>query len=53
MKKLSERADVIKKQVTWQGYLDYLRKWASEHKGPEHHGMSPVCFDEWEDNEGE
>lgn len=51
--KPEERADVVKKQVTWQGYLDYLRKWASEHKELEYYGMSPVCFDEWEDNEGE
>ena len=35
----------------WEKYIEYLKKWAEEHSGSEFAGMSPVCFDEWEDNE--
>jgi len=35
----------------WEKYIEYLKKWAEEHSGEEYAGMSPVCFDEWEDNE--
>lgn len=35
----------------WEKYIEYLKKWAEEHSVEEYEGMSPVCFDEWEDNE--
>lgn len=35
----------------WEKYIEYLKKWVEEHSGKEYAGMSPVCFDEWEDNE--
>jgi len=35
----------------WEKYIEYLKKWAKEHSGEEYAGMSPVCFDEWEENE--
>ena len=37
----------------WEGYLDYLKEWASDHKDILFEGMCPVCFDEWLDNEAE
>lgn len=36
----------------WQEYLQYLRDWADAHQSSANEGMSPVCYDEWEDNEG-
>ena len=35
----------------WEKYIEYLKQWAEEHSGSEFTGMSPVCFDEWEENE--
>ena len=35
----------------WEKYIEYLKKWAEEHSDEANMGMSPVCFDEWEENE--
>ncbi len=35
----------------WQRYLNYLAEWVFTHIGEEFSGMSPVCFNEWRDNE--
>ena len=35
----------------WEKYIEYLKKWAEEHKDEVNAGMSPASFDEWEDNE--
>lgn len=37
----------------WKRYLKYLRKWAKDHKDKACYGMSPACYDEWLDNEGD
>lgn len=41
------------KAYTWIKYNDYLREWIGEHFRVEYYGQSPVCFDEWYDNEFE
>ena len=38
-------------ETDWQRYIKYLHEWADWHKGEECSGQSPVCFDEWCDNE--
>lgn len=38
-------------EVRWARYTNYLIEWAFEHSGEEYEGMSPVCYDEWCDNE--
>lgn len=35
----------------WEKYIEYLKKWAEEHKAEKNAGMSPASFDEWEENE--
>lgn len=40
-------------ELAWIGYLNYLANWTEEHKHINNYGMSPVCFDEWLDNEAE
>jgi hypothetical protein len=35
----------------WEKYIEYLKKWTEEHSSEANMGMSPVCFDEWEENE--
>lgn len=35
----------------WNAYLKYLTDWIEFHKESEFHGMSPACFNEWEENE--
>lgn len=40
-------------RIKWNAYLLYLKEWSDNHKNLEFFGMSPVCFDEWEDNEAE
>ena len=37
----------------WNRYCLYLIRWANDHAGPEYERMSPACYDEWLDNEGE
>ena len=37
----------------WARYINYLINWAHDHSGEDSKGMSPVCFDEWGDNEDE
>lgn len=39
-------------EIMWNAYLAYLKGWVNDHKGVDNFGMSPVCFDEWQDNEG-
>ena len=41
------------KKLLWEEYLDYLSSWALHHSDITNYGMSPACFDEWEDNEEE
>lgn len=38
-------------EMLWNAYLAYLKDWVNYHKGVDNFGMSPVCFDEWQDNE--
>lgn len=40
-------------QIKWDAYLLYLQDWVKEHHGIEFIGMSPVCFDEWDENEND
>jgi hypothetical protein len=47
MKLNNENSTIVK----WQQYLAYLREWTNAHSDAEYYGMSPVCFDEWLDNE--
>lgn len=35
----------------WNKYLNYLSKWAIDHKDVTYYGSSPACFDEFVDNE--
>ena len=35
----------------WARYINYLIEWALDHSGEDCDGMSPVCYDEWCDNE--
>lgn len=35
----------------WTRYLLYLRDWTYIHMNREYEGMSPVCYQEWLDNE--
>ena len=37
----------------WNNYIEYLKVWAEQHKEIENEGMSPVCYDEFLDNESE
>ena len=37
--------------TNWQKYLKYLVQWAKEHQDVKYEGMSPVCYDEYCDNE--
>lgn len=37
--------------LEWAKYIIYLKNWVNYHDDPVHLGSSPVCFDEWEDNE--
>lgn len=37
----------------WNGYIEYLLTWAEEHDDLAFAGNSPVCYDEWLDNECE
>lgn len=39
--------------TSWNNYIEYLIKWAEAHKGIEFEGMSPVCYDEFLENEEE
>lgn len=38
-------------QLLWRDYTKYLKDWADSHSDKTNFGMSPACFDEWEDNE--
>jgi len=35
----------------WEKYIEYLKKWPEDHKDEMFAGMSPVGFDEWENDE--
>lgn len=37
----------------WDRYIKYLIFWAIDHQGKEYAGMTPVCFDEFCDNESD
>lgn len=39
------------KMDTYFKYLEYLKDWANSHNEMGDYGMSPICFDEWYDNE--
>ena len=41
----------IDKPTVWKMYLRYLRDWVDSHKESGFYGATPVCFDEWFDNE--
>lgn len=38
-------------KTPWQQYIAYLKDWAEDHSSELCKGMSPVCYDEWLDNE--
>ena len=38
-------------KTPWQQYIQYLKDWAEDHSSELCDGMSPVCYDEWLDNE--
>ena len=35
----------------WKLYIEYIKNWAEEHSDGAYAGMSPICYDEWIDNE--
>lgn len=35
----------------WEKYIEYLKKWADDHKDETNAGMSPACLDEFGDFE--
>lgn len=37
----------------WSKYISYLKQWADDHQDPTFAGMSPACYDEWNDNENQ
>lgn len=37
----------------WNNYIQYLKDWARQHEDIENEGMSPVCYEEFLDNENE
>lgn len=39
------------RQRLWREYLHYLLSWIDTHRGGENYGMSPACFEEWNENE--
>ena len=41
------------KERDWENYIKYLRNWAVQHETCEYYNMSPVCFDEFCNNEGD
>ena len=45
-------SEETKKTLIWNAYLLYLKDWIVGHLDSVHYGSSPVCFDEWFDNEG-
>lgn len=40
-------------KTNWDKYIEYLKRWAETHSDNEFEGMSPVCYDEFLDNEEE
>ena len=46
-----ERKRRVYKYDDWKRYLKYLENWIKTHRGLPCAGMSPACYDEWEDNE--
>lgn len=45
--------DIAPKTSSWNMYLNYLVEWALAHSSEAFKGNSPVCFDEFLDNEAE
>ena len=41
----------LHQNFAWTRYVAYLKRWADSHSDSTCAGMSPVCFDEWMDNE--
>lgn len=37
----------------WSRYIGYIMSWAMTHAGNAYEGMTPACFDEWRDCEGQ
>ena len=48
---LSEKMGWGKRTSNWKRYIAYLHEWANSHADEMCGGMSPVCYDEWYDNE--
>ena len=52
-----KKADAFEDELEWisdwQRYIAYLHEWADSHADESYGGMSPVCYDEWLDNEEE
>ena len=40
-------------EIRWSRYINYLIGWAMDHADEECEGMSPACYDEWCNCEGE
>ena len=38
---------------SWKDYINYLHNWADEHSDEKFSGMSPVCYDEFLDNDSD
>ncbi len=49
---IAELQNRLKSGTKWAAYLEYLSRWVCDHASMNSYGMSPACFDEWEDNEG-
>lgn len=49
---LAKKMGWDKHHSDWQGYITYLKEWADSHADETYMFMSPVCYEEWLDNEG-
>lgn len=38
-------------KTDWDKYIQYLKDWAEYHSDQIYAGSSPVCYDEWDNNE--
>lgn len=52
--KVTYEADNLEEtDSNWDNYISYLHEWAREHSDEVYAGMSPACYDEWQDCENE
>ena len=49
--KESVEKEMENREKNWDAYIKYLREWATDHAEIAYSGQSPVCFDEFCDND--